>query len=156
MRELCRRLKPVDIAPVLAVLDRLPFVPANIGSTNPEKAPCFVVPAGFALPEEIPEFVSGLDLGGETKRVLLRKLGPRQGMAPHIDGWMPKELNWRRFQVPLVSHPSIVMRWPEDDFEVYLAPGFLYEVNFSRLHEVVNNADCERVHLQIDQVDATI
>ena len=85
-----------------------------------------------------------------------RKLGPRQGIAPHVDAWMPGEADWRRFQVPLVSDPRIIMRWPDDGVELYLEPGWLYEVRFDRMHEVVNGADIERIHLQIDQVNATI
>jgi hypothetical protein len=135
----------------LAVLGSLPFVPANVGSTNPERAPCFVVPLGFPLPKEVRAFVAGLGLG-PVKRTLFRKLGPYQGMAPHTDRWT----SGRRFQVPLVSHPDIKMRWPDDGAEEHLAPGWLYEVRFDRTHEVVNPTAFERIHLQIDQIDATI
>lgn len=48
------------------------------------------------------------------------------------------------------------MRWPDDGVEEYLEPGFLYEVRIDRTHEVVNEADVPRVHLQVDQVNATI
>lgn len=148
-------LGAVDISPVLAILDHLPFEPANVGSTNPERAPCFVVrPA--ANPKPVTDMVAGLGLGGRTERILIRKLAPRQGMAPHVDRWMGDEADWRRFQVPITTHPDIRMRWPEDGVEVHLAAGFLYEVNFGRLHEVVHNADVDRVHIQIDQSGATI
>lgn len=100
--------------------------------------------------------MEGLNLGGFTQRLLLRKLGPRQGMAPHVDTWMAAEADWRRFHVPLVSNPMIRMRWPDDGVDTWLEPGWLYEVRFDRLHEVVNPTDCERVHLQIDQQGATI
>jgi hypothetical protein len=82
---------------------------------------------------------------------MVRKLGPHQGMAPHVDQWMPKEADWHRYQVPLVTHPDIVMRWPDDGIEVHLMPGRLYEIRFDRLHEVVNPTPYERIHLQIDQ-----
>ena len=151
-----RRIGAVDISALLAVLPQLQFVAVNTTSTDPGKSPCLVVPPGSPLPPAIPAFVGGLGLGGATKRILIRKLGPRQGMPPHVDQWMPGEANWRRFQVPLVSHPDILMRWPNDGVEVHLAPGFLYEVRFDRLHEVVNPTDVARVHLQVDQIEATI
>ena len=80
----------------------------------------------------------------------------RQSIPPHIDDWIPKGLDWRRFHVPLVTHPSILMRWPEEGIEIHLEPGFLWEVCVTRRHEVINNADVSRIHLQIDQVNATI
>mgnify|MGYP001577012541 FL=1 len=55
-----------------------------------------------------------------------------------------------------MSHPDIVMRWPDDEVEVHLAPGYLYEVRYDRLHEVVNTTASARIHLQIDQIGATI
>ncbi len=147
-------IRAVDITPILAVLPGLVFTAVNSGSTNPAKSPCSVVVG--ALPQIITDTVAGLGLGGETKRILLRKLVPRQGMAPHIDQFLAAEADWRRFQLPLVTHASVRMRWPETGEEVHLEMGFLYEVDFSRLHEVVNGWDGERVHLQIDQVGATI
>jgi hypothetical protein len=144
-----RLVRTVDISPVLAVLDQLKFTHVNIGSKDPGKSPCQVVLG--SLPDAIHRFVSSLALGGETKRIMVRKLGPYQGMAPHVDQWMPKEADWHRYQVPLVTHPDIVMRWPDDGIEVHLMPGRLYEIRFDRLHEVVNPTPYERIHLQIDQ-----
>jgi hypothetical protein len=100
--------------------------------------------------------VESLDLGGTLARAVLRRLSPRQSIPPHVDDWMPAEADWRRFQVPLITHPDVVMRWPDDGVSVHLEPGFLYEVRYDRAHEVVHGAECERIHLQIDQVDATI
>ncbi len=152
----CRRIGSVDIAPVLAVLCDLPFVPVNQGSRNPSRSPCEVFPQGRALPAAISRLVSDLHLGGETQRLLLRRLGPHQGMPKHVDRWLEGERDWRRFQVPLTSHPEIKMRWPDDGEEFHLAPGSFYEVRFDRPHEVVNPTDCTRIHLQIDQLGATI
>jgi hypothetical protein len=108
------------------------------------------------FPPEVHALIGALDLGGHLARAVIRKLTPRQSIPPHVDAWMPQEANWRRFQVPLVSHPDIRMRWPDDGVDVYLEPGYLYEVRFDRMHEVVHGADVERIHLQVDQVDATI
>lgn len=149
---LYRAIKRVDLEPVLPTLDRLKFVRVHGGVS---KYPCDVVLAS-SFTKELHSFIAGLGLGGELARAVLRRLGPRQHIPPHIDDWMPKEADWRRFQIPLISHPDIKMRWPDDGVEVHLEPGYLYEVRFDRMHEVVNNADCYRIHLQLDQVNATI
>jgi hypothetical protein len=149
----CYRLvKPIDIAPVLSIVDRLQFVSVNQGGA---KYKCDVV-LRDQLPKELKDLIASLELGGTQARAILRRLAPFQSIPPHVDDWMPQEADWHRFQVPLTSHPSILMRWPDDGVEAHLAPGFLYEVNFQRKHEVVHPADCYRIHLQIDQVDATI
>ena len=147
--EVCRRIKPVDLAPVLGVLDSVSYFRSGQSGK-------YAADVQTKLPREMREFVEGLELGGTTARAVLRKLAPRQDIPPHVDDWMPKEADWRRFQVPLVTDPRIRMRWPDDGVETHLEPGWLYEVRFDRKHEVVNEADCERVHLQVDQVNATI
>jgi hypothetical protein len=147
-----KRIKPVELGSVLAVLDGLQFVSVNQGGG---KYPCEVV-VGSTFPSALKSFIEGLALGGKQARAILRRLSPRQSIPPHVDDWMSKELNWRRFQVPLVTHPSILMRWPEEGIEIHLEPGFLWEVCVTRQHEVINNADISRIHLQIDQVNATI
>ena len=151
--ECYRAIGPVDIEPVLSIAGRLEFV--SVGQSSPGKYKCDVVLASH-FPPEIRGLIAGLGLGGELARAVVRRLGPRQSIPPHVDAWMPAEADWRRFQVPLVTHPEIKMRWPDDGVEVHLAPGFLYEVRFDRLHEVVNPTDTSRVHLQVDQVGATV
>lgn len=127
----------------------------NQGSTDVNKPPCRVVLSGNFCPE-IKQLIADCELGGRPGRWMLRELKPRQGLAPHVDAWMGDEHNWRRFQLPITSHPDIVMRWPDAGVELHLEPGWLYEVRFDILHEVVHNADVARVHLQIDQVDSTL
>lgn len=148
--EVYRRIKPVDLAPIFSVLDGLKFFRA--GQTG--KYPCDVVVP--PLPKEVEAFIESLGLGGHRARAVFRRLSPRQSIPPHVDDWMPQEVDWRRFQVPVTTHPDIKMRWPDDGVEVHLEPGYLYEVRFDRTHEVVNNADCYRIHLQLDQVNSTI
>lgn len=149
--EVCRRIKPVDLAPVLGTLEALRYT--RSGQTGKYAAD---VVLGADLPLQVWKLISELELGGGLGRAILRRLAPRQHIPPHVDDWMPAETDWRRFQVPLTSHPDIKMRWPDDGVEVHLEPGWLYEVRFDRTHEVVHNADCARIHLQIDQVNATI
>ncbi len=138
--EVYRRIKPVDLSPVLAILPSLPFVGVNQGSTDVNKPACRVVLAD-KFPAELRDFIAGLELGGRTGRLLIRELAPRQGLTPHTDAWMPGEYDWRRFQVPIISHPDIVMAWPDDGVSLHLEPGFLYEVRFDRTHEVIHGAD---------------
>lgn len=148
-------VKRVDISPCLAALDHLAFVHAQHKGNYQGALSCDVVPKG-ALGPEIAAFIAKLDLGGRLGRALLRRLAPLQGIPPHTDEWMPDEADWRRFQVPLISHPDILMRWPDDGVEVHLEPGWLWEVRFDRLHEVVNPTSTARTHLQVDQIDATV
>ena len=152
-RECYRLVKPIDVGPVLPLLDRLPFFSA--GNSSAEKYKCDVL-LKSQFPSELAELLPSLGLGGDLARAVLRRLGPRQSIPPHTDKWMPAEADWRRFQLPLVTDPGIVMRWPDDGQEVHLQAGHLYEVRFDRTHEVVNDWGGERIHLQIDQVNATI
>lgn len=149
--EVYRRIKPVDLAPVLGVLDSVSYI--RSGQTGRYAAD---VALQKSLPVAFHRLLAGLELGGTTARAVLRKLAPRQDIPPHVDDWMPAETDWRRFQVPIVSDPRVVMRWPNDGVEVHLEPGWLYEVRYDRVHEVVHGADVARVHLQVDQVNATI
>ena len=149
-----RLIKKVDIEAVRPLMDRLPFFRANQGATD--KCVCFAV-IESQFPPELKEFIEGLNLGGRHGRQVLRKLPKGVGIDPHTDTWMPAEENWRRFQLPIVTHPDILMRWPDDGVELHLQQGILYEVNFQKMHEVINpQNEIERIHLQVDQIDATI
>ena len=147
--EVYQRLRAVDIAPVLSAMDTFHFHPTGnvCGEVTDHICP---------HPAVLVAFIAGLELGGIEARAFLRKLPPRQGIEAHVDAWVPADQHWRRFQVPLTTHPDIVMRWPDDDVSVHLEPGWLYEVRYDRTHEVVNDTDSERIHLQIDQMGATI
>lgn len=145
--EVYKRIKAVGIGPTLAVLDKLEF--ADSGGKC-----AWVTKQGSVAPRELVDLVGGLGLGGRHGRMFCRKLMPRQGIAPHVDDWIDPA--WRRFHVPLISHPDIKMRWPDDGVEIHLEPGYLYEVRVDREHEVINDTDVERIHIQIDQVNATI
>ena len=155
MTECYRAIKRVDLSQVLPALGQVTFVHVNQGQVLPAGYPCDVV-LEDKFPKAVTEFVAGLGLGGRQARAMLRRLAPRQNIPPHTDTWMPQDMDWRRFQVPLTSHPAIVMRWPDDGEEAHLEPGWLWEVRFDRTHEVIHGADCERIHMQIDQIDATI
>ena len=154
MDECYRVIKRVDIEAVSQEIGRLTFISVNQNSR--EKCACRALLEAHFTPV-IREFIAGLNLGGRQARAVFRLLPKKQGIDPHKDEWMPQELDWRRFQLPIITHPEIIMRWPDDGVEAHLEPGVLYEVNYSRTHEVINPQDeIERIHLQIDQIDATI
>lgn len=147
--EVFKVIKPVNVGPLVQVAHKLEFVDS--------KGECaWVTKPGSVAPPELLSLVNGLHVGGEIKRMFCRRLAPHQGIPVHVDDWIPAELAWRRFQLPILSHPDIVMRWPDDNVELHLAPGFLYEVRFDRLHEVVNPTPFERIHIQLDVVDCTL
>jgi hypothetical protein len=113
--EQCFRLvKPVDIEAAVAVLPRLQFVGVNQGGTDTSRYPCFVV-LHDKFPPELTALVEGLGLGGTCARAILRKLMPRQCIPPHVDAWMPSELNWSRYQLPHRHRPRhshvVAGRW---------------------------------------------
>lgn len=150
--EVYRQIKEVDVTSILPVLYKVVF--------RDSEGECAFVSkrkhGGSCVPKEVDDLVEGLGLGGVTRRVFLRKLMPRQGIHLHTDDWIEQHGAWSRFQIPLVTHPDIKMCWSEDDVSVHLKVGFLYQVRFDRPHMVVNDTDYERIHIQIDQEDATI
>lgn len=145
----------VDVAPIAAMLDSLSWYGVPGDPRDPNKPPCSVV-----LPDKFPpaveQFIASLDLGGECARAIIRKLAPGQDIPLHVDAWMPQELDWRRFQVPIVTQPDVVMGWPSDKTWLHLSPGYVYEVRYDRPHEVTASKIGPRVHLQIDQIGATV
>ena len=143
-------IKKLNISSVIKILDKLEFI-------NSDGVCAWVTKPGSQAPKELLQLVQSLNLGGTTYRLFCRKLLPGQNILPHVDNhdWI-REKNIRRFQIPLVSDPNIKMKWPDANIEVYLEPGYLYEVRYNCLHEVVNKSDSERIHIQIDQMNATI
>jgi hypothetical protein len=138
MSQLCRQLRKVDISHALEQLPGTQFV--DTGGTN----------GWISAPPWLGEFVSGLGLSGKVTRALVRKLPAYQGIPAHIDKPMFGVVGERRYHVPLVTHPDVTMRWPEDGEDHHLEAGFLYEVDYTRLHEIVHRADVDRIHVQIN------
>lgn len=139
---LWREVGTVDIAPALALLPAAVF--EDSGGTN----------GHLANPEPFMPFIHGLGLGKVT-RAWVRKLPAGQGIPPHVD---PKnhrspKARERRFHVPLVTHPDVFLRWPDADAEVHLRTGCIYEVDHTQMHEVVNHAPVDRIHLVADTVE---
>jgi hypothetical protein len=102
----------------------------------------------IASPDWLPEFVASLDLGN-IDLALLRSLPPGRNIPPHIDTVRGRGNRGRRYHVPLVTHPLVTMRWPDDGEEHHLEAGWLYEVDYTRLHEIVQGAPVDRVHVQV-------
>ena len=133
----CKRLRAVDIAPLLDLLPAVEF--EDTGGSN----------GHVAYPEWLLPFAQGLDVG-RVIRAVLRLLPPGQGIMAHIDHPHNSWSRGRRYHLPLVTHPLVTMRWPNDGVEEHLEAGWLYEVDHLRLHEVVNRAPVERVHLVVN------
>ena len=134
----CRLLGPVDITIPLAALSTTVFL--DTGGTN----------GHLATPDWLPDFVRGLHLPGHLMQAVVRKLPAGQGIPPHVDPMRPHA---RRFHVPLVTHPAVRMAWPDDHVSTHLAAGLLYEVRVDDLHEIVNHAPIDRVHVVVDVID---
>lgn len=153
--ECYQRIRSFDLGPVLSTLDRLQFVTVN---QTTGKYLCDVVLENKFTPE-LKQLLSDVmaTAGGEIARAVLRRLAPQQSIPPHVDDWMPAEVDWRRFQLPIVTHPDIVMWWPDDGVGQHLEAGSLYEVRYDRTHAVDNKAtDVHRIHMQLDLVGATV
>lgn len=138
MSALCRRHRPVNIDAPLAGLLGTAFVDTR--GTN----------GHIAFPPWLPEFVASLNLDGRVTYAVVRKLPAYQGIPPHIDHGVPEINSGRRYHVPLVTHPLVTMRWPDDGEEHHLEAGWLYEVDYTRLHEIVHRAPVDRIHVQVN------
>lgn len=143
MSELCHKIRRVDISQALVGLASTHFL--DTGGTN----------GWIAYPQWLPAFVDSLELGGHPIIAVCRKLPAGQGIPPHIDPVMYPG-NERRFHVPLVTHPDVMMRWPDDGVEEHLEAGYLYEVRFDKLHEIVHRAPVDRVHVQVNVWGSTL
>jgi len=135
-----RQIRPVDISSVLPKLADVHFV--NTGGTN----------GWVAQPDWLASFIATLKPEGRVTFVCLRKLPPYQNIPPHIDAWNNQPNVGKRFHVPLLTHPDVKMRWPDDGVEVHMEAGWLYEVCFLKLHEVVHLAPVDRIHLHYNVV----
>jgi hypothetical protein len=135
--QLCHKIRPVDISEPLMWLPDVKFV--DTGGSN----------GHLANPSWLANFVASLELGA-IHSAWLRKLPPRQGIPPHIDTVRGKANRGHRYHIPLVTHSLVTMRWLDDNQEHHLEAGWLYEVDYTRLHEIVNRAPVDRVHVQIN------
>ena len=133
---LCQRIRAVDISQALEALKTTEFVDTKgLGGHI-----CF--------PSWAMDFATSLNLG-TVAHVIVRKLPAYQGIAPHIDEerYEPWVNVGTRYHVPLVTHPGVTIRWPEHGEEHHLEAGWLYTVDYSKTHEVVNLAPIDRIHL---------
>jgi hypothetical protein len=110
------------------------------------------------LPAWVDPFIATLGLGGVVLTRGLRMLPAYQGIPPHIDPKVHQSplVRETRFQIPLVTHPGVTMRWPDDGVEVHLEQGGVYAVDFTKLHEVVHRAPVDRVHLQVHVANSSV
>lgn len=135
--KLCRKIRPVDIGAVLQALPSVEF--EDTGGSN----------GCIAYPEWLAEFAASLNLG-EVTFAVVRKLPPGRNIPPHIDTVRGRANHGQRYHVPLITHPLVTMRWPLDGEEHHLEAGWLYEVDYTRLHEIVHRAPVDRIHVQVN------
>lgn len=135
---LCRKIRQVDISTALAALPETEF--RNTGGTN----------GHIAFPLWLTDFVQSLELNGRATYAVVRKLPAYQGIPPHIDHGVPEINSGHRYHVPLLTDSRVTMRWPDDGEEHHLEAGWLYEVDYTRLHEIVHRASTDRIHVQVN------
>lgn len=135
-----RKIRPVDISGILRLLPEVKF--EDTGGPN----------GWIARPAWMAGFIESLNPEGRVTFTLLRKLPPFQNLPPHVDSYNNVPNIGKRFHVPLLTHPEVVMRWPNDDVEVHLEAGWLWEVCYTKLHEVAHRASVDRVHLHFNVV----
>ncbi|SAK95851.1 aspartyl/asparaginyl beta-hydroxylase [Caballeronia temeraria] len=101
------------------------------------------------LPEARP-IVMGLmaRVGGERLgRVIINKIAPGGRIFPHADTPVHAQY-WDRFHVVLQSAPGVYFRTGDED--VYMAPGETWWFQNAEEHEVINNSNCDRIHMVVD------
>lgn len=135
--------RQVDITLPLAMLKSLKFI--DTGGTN----------GHIARPDWLDYYINTLKPEGNVTFACIRKLPPYQNIPPHIDSWRNRPNVGKRFHVPLLTHPDVKMRWPNAGVEVHMEAGWLYEVCYTELHEVVHLAPVDRVHLHYNVEDKT-
>jgi hypothetical protein len=134
--ELCRKIREVNIDAVLRDLPSVEFI--DSGGSN----------GHLAQPHWLRPFAESLALG-RVNHAIVRKLPAFQGIPPHIDPQTGMNAG-RRYHIPLVTHPLVTMRWPDEGEEYHLEAGWLYEVDYTKLHEIVHRAPVDRVHVQVN------
>lgn len=132
----------MDISRPLALLASVKFL--DTGGTN----------GHIAQPDWLGEFLATLSLPGRVRSCVLRKLPAFQGIPAHADHerYNPTMHGGTRYHVPLVTHPDVLMRWPHERVEVHFEPGWLYEFDHTRVHEVVHRAPVDRIHVVVNAV----
>lgn len=143
MRGCYRKICRLDISRPLDLLPTVQFV--DTGGPNGWLS--------FPPPQWALDFIDSLSPPGRVVYPMLRKLPAFQNLPPHKDTYGNLANTGRRMHVPLVSHPDVTMRWPDDGVEVWLEPGWLWEVNFLKLHEVRHRAEVDRVHLHFNVLE---
>jgi len=139
----CQKIRSVDISLALAGLSDTQFV--DSGGTN----------GWTARPEWLQKFAEGLNLGGTIIYVWCRKLPAYQGIPPHVDISGHRADTGRRFHIPIVTHPDVTMRWPDDGVEEHMEAGYVYEINYLKKHEIVHKANADRIHVVVNVKDST-
>lgn len=141
INDFCQKIRQIDISDLIPRLETIAFI--NTGGTN----------GWVAQPDWMLPFIRNISPDGEITFACIRKLPPYQNIPPHIDSWNNRPNVGKRFHIPLLTHPGVTMRWPDDNVEIHMEAGWLYEVCFRKLHEVVHLAPVDRIHLHYNVVN---
>ncbi len=106
-------------------------------------------PAFFELSEaqdlifNLMRVVKGERLG----RVMVTRLAPGKGIAPHVDGGSHADY-YERYHLVLMGHPGSLFRCGDE--QVQMLTGEVWWFDNAVEHEVINNSADARIHLVID------
>jgi aspartyl/asparaginyl beta-hydroxylase (cupin superfamily) len=84
---------------------------------------------------------------GRVAKVLLIKLSKGEDVLPHSDSFDYAN-SVRRHHIPIITNEHVCFKVGEES-RVILT-GECLEINNSKIHEVINESDSDRVHLLID------
>lgn len=85
--------------------------------------------------------------GGQIVKLMLAELPPGGLIAPHRDQAPALRLS-HRCHVPVTTNPGVEFRI--DNLPMTLREAVAYEIDNTRVHEVINRGDTPRVHLICD------
>ena len=86
---------------------------------------------------------------GKLWNIQLARMKGGAKILPHVDIGIDFALS-HRIHIPLVTNENVTFTVDEKNF--YLDVGSVYEINNTKLHSVVNNADYGRIHIVFDYV----
>ena len=87
---------------------------------------------------------------GQTARVRLMQLLPRENIFWHFDGWQSLDQKDVRLHIPIVTNSEVQFQISHEDCR--WLPGELWYGDFTFPHRLYNGGDSPRVHLVMDFV----
>ena len=115
---------------------------------NTEYVPRYMA-SSYTIYREVDKIISVLEksLNGKVGRAMFIKLPAGQVITPHPDQG-DYLMTVRRCHIPLITNDDI--KFTVGDHTMSLKQGECWEINNSKIHEVKNLSNSDRVHLLID------